>query len=62
MTWITDSGMKRSHAVQEGERQTLCGLRVAPGAGGLPRPRCRKCERAARAKRAALMLIQAGRK
>lgn len=55
--WLTDSGMRRSHAVPDGERRTLCGLRVAPGAGGLQRPHCRKCERLARPK---LRLIQGG--
>lgn len=61
MTWVTDSGMNRSHAVPEGELRTLCGLRVAPGAGGLPRPRCRKCEQSARAKRETFRIIQGGK-
>lgn len=61
MRWVTDSGMRCSHAVTEGERITLCGLRVAPGAGGLPRPHCRKCEEIARTKRAAFLLIRGGK-
>lgn len=58
MTWLNTWGRRLSHAVLEadiargGAVTTLCGIRVVPGGGGLPRPRCQRCEEIARKKRA----------